>query len=223
MSLRLNAVGKSFLQGESRLRILHDCSLELARGEIVAVLGESGSGKSTLLSLIAGFEKPDTGEISWDGVSSHSWTANDWADFRKSGLGFVFQEYYLIPYLTALENVALPLRILGQAGGEERAAALLEQMGLKNRLSHLSNQLSGGECQRVGIARALAHRPALVLADEPTGSLDAKTGEQVSTLLFKLLRETKQTALIVTHSAEVAAKCDRVLTLREGRLWSSST
>lgn len=221
MSLTLKNVYKSFNQGGSDLRILQDCSLQLKAGEIVAVLGESGSGKSTLLSLIAGFEAADRGEILWDGRTTQGWSADQWAEFRKGGLGFVFQDYYLIPYLNAVENVALPLKILKKPEAEAKAIELLRLLGLGERADHLPAQLSGGECQRVGIARALIHQPALILADEPTGSLDAKTGEQVCTLLFRLLREVKQTALIVTHSTEVAARCDRILTLREGRLWSA--
>jgi putative ABC transport system ATP-binding protein len=223
MSLVLDRVHKSFRQGETRLKILEDCSLQLKTGEIAAILGESGSGKSTLLSLIAGFEQPDSGDLLWNGQSTKDWKDDRWAEFRRQGLGFVFQDYFLIPYLTAQENVELPLKVInaGQRTGAKAAAQLLEQLGLGERRTHLPNQLSGGECQRVGIARALIHRPGLILADEPTGSLDAKTGDQVSDLLFNLLRELKQTALIVTHSAEVAKRCDRVLTLKQGRLWLS--
>jgi putative ABC transport system ATP-binding protein len=224
MSLTLDRIHKSFAQGASaRLKILEDCSLDLKSGEIAAVLGESGSGKSTLLSLIAGFDRPDQGDLLWNGESTKTWTDDRWAEFRRKGLGFVFQDYYLIPYLTAEENVTLPLKILNSKSeaGTFEAASLLQQMGLGERRSHLPAQMSGGECQRVGIARALIHRPGLILADEPTGSLDAKTGEQVSQLMFGLLRELKQTALIVTHSAEVAKRCDRVLTLKQGRLWPS--
>lgn len=223
MSLTLDRIQKSFAQGNSRLKILEDCSLDLKSGEIAAVLGESGSGKSTLLSLIAGFDRPDGGDLLWNGQSTAGWSDDRWSEFRRKGLGFVFQDYYLIPYLTAEENVTLPLKILNSTSeaGHVAAADLLRQLGLGERRTHLPAQLSGGECQRVGIARALIHRPGLILADEPTGSLDAKTGEQVSDLLFGLLRELKQTALIVTHSAEVAKRCDRVLTLRQGRLWPS--
>jgi putative ABC transport system ATP-binding protein len=223
MSLKLTGIRKSYLQGETKLGILTDCELETKPGEVVAVLGESGSGKSTLLSIIAGFDRPDGGEVMWNGQSTTGWDDDRWAEFRRQGLGFVFQDYYLIPYLTALENVLLPLQILraDRETGEKEARRLLHLLGLDRRETHLPAQLSGGECQRVGIARALIHRPGLLLADEPTGSLDAKTGAQVAELMFGLLRETRQTALIVTHSAEVAGRCDRVLTLRQGRLWPS--
>lgn len=224
MTLRLNAIGKSFEQGGSRLRILENLDLELRAGEIAAVIGESGSGKSTLLSLLAGFERPDQGEIAWEGEATRDWDEERWASFRKSSLGFVFQNYHLIPYLTALENVALPLRLLSAEGAaaEDKARALLDRLGLAARVTHLPSQLSGGESQRVAIARALVHSPRLILADEPTGSLDSKTGAQVLDLLFGLLEQAKQTALIVTHSHEVASRCHRVLNLKQGKLWPTS-
>jgi putative ABC transport system ATP-binding protein len=223
MTLSLNSLAKSFRQGDTELKILEDLDLNLRQSEIVAVIGESGSGKSTLLSLLAGFETPDRGTLSWNGDVTNQWSEGQWSEFRKRSLGFVFQNYHLIPYLNALENVALPLRLNGQ-GGEQASAsakALLTQLGLGLRVDHLPNQMSGGECQRVAIARALVLKPSLVLADEPTGSLDARTGQTVLDLMFSLLKELKQTALIVTHSGEVAARCDRVLTLRQGKLWPS--
>jgi putative ABC transport system ATP-binding protein len=219
MSLSFTQVGKSYHQGETELKIISDLSLKIEPGEILAVVGESGSGKSTLLSLAAGFEKPVSGHIEWDGQSTAEWTADHWARFRKENLGFVFQHYHLIPYLTATENVELPLRLLGQADFAGPAESLLSRLGMDQRGHHLPSQLSGGERQRAAIARALIHKPRLVLADEPTGSLDVKTGDQVLQVLFGVLRERKQTAMVVTHSQEVAARCDRVLALRKGRLW----
>lgn len=214
MSLELRDINKSFSGGE--LKILGGLDLSLKPGEILAVVGESGSGKSTLLSIVAGFEAPDSGEVLWDGVSTGGWSEDRWAAFRKENLGFVFQSYHLIPYLTAQENIALPLRLLGRpVGGAQK---WLQQLGLEARAGHLPAQLSGGEQQRVAIGRALVHRPRLVLADEPTGSLDVRTGTQVLDLLFGVLREAKQTAMLVTHSQDVAARCDRVLALRQGRL-----
>lgn len=223
MTLSMQGLAKSFRQGDTQLRILENLDLNLRDSEIVAVIGESGSGKSTLLSLLAGFENPDSGTMSWDGDSTLNWSEERWSDFRRKSLGFVFQNYHLIPYLNALENVALPLRLNGRQGVEatEVARDLLTQLGLGARVDHLPNQMSGGESQRVAIARALVHKPGLVLADEPTGSLDARTGQTVLDLLFKLLTDLKQTALIVTHSHEVAARCHRVLTLRQGKLWPS--
>lgn len=218
MKVQLEKIAKGFQQGDNHLRILSDLTLEVPAGEIVAVVGESGSGKSTLLSLLAGFEDVDAGVIRWDGKATSGWSQSTWAGFRKQNLGFVFQNYHLIPYLTALENVALPLRLLGRSD-VPAAHRLLTELGLGHRLHHLPSQLSGGEAQRVGIGRALIHSPKLVLADEPTGSLDARTGGLVLETLFQQLRRRQQTALIVTHSSEVAGRCDRVVHLREGRLW----
>lgn len=221
MRLALNGVAKSFAQGDGALPILRDLGLELGAREIVAVIGESGSGKSTLLSLLAGFEPVDAGEIKWQGELISGWDESRWADFRRRRLGFVFQNYYLIPYLTALENVALPLRLLGHADPETPARERLGELGLAKRFDHLPHQLSGGESQRVAIARALVHGPELLLADEPTGSLDANTGTSVLDLLFDQLGKRDVSALIVTHSREVAERCDRILTLKQGRLWST--
>lgn len=219
MKLKLENLSKTFSQGSAALQILNGLDLMLPSGEVIAVIGESGSGKSTLLSLLAGFDRPSAGEIFWDGQAAGSWSPDDWARFRRVNLGFIFQNYYLIPYLTALENVALPLRLLGQSvNAEAEAARYLEQMGLGHRLNHLPSQLSGGESQRVGIARALIHQPKLVLADEPTGSLDSKTGTQILEALFQQLQSRQQTALIVTHSHEVADRCSRVYALKAGKL-----
>ncbi len=220
MNLKLQGIAKTFHQGPTRLPILTELSLDLPAGQVAAVVGQSGSGKSTLLSILAGFEPANSGAISWNGENATEWSEDNWANFRRKNIGFVFQNYYLIPYLTAVENVALPLRLNGTRDAEPEAAALLGTLGLAQRLNHLSNQLSGGECQRVAIARALIHKPQLLLADEPTGSLDLKTGGQVLDMLFGQIRERRQTALIVTHSSEVADRCDRIYTLREGRLWS---
>ncbi len=219
MKLELVGVNKAFRQGQVELKILQSLDLNVAPGEIVAVVGESGSGKSTLLSLVAGFDSLDSGAMKWSGVDTLSWNESTWAKFRKSNLGFVFQSYHLIPYLTAEENVALPLKLKGQTDTQSAAQLLLQRLGLGSRLHHLPHQLSGGECQRVAIARALVHSPELILADEPTGSLDINTGSQVLDILFELLGESQRAALIVTHSLEVAARCHRVLTLKQGRLW----
>lgn len=220
-SLELREIRKSYTQGENELGILSALSLNVAKGEIVAIVGESGSGKSTLLSLLAGFQAPDAGDVLWQTQSTASWGDENWARFRREHLGFVFQNYHLIPYLTALENAALPLRLLGRTDPPGAARVLLERLGLGARATHLPRQLSGGEAQRVAIARALIHSPELLLADEPTGSLDARTGQNVLDTLFGLLSERRQTALIVTHSPDVAQRCHRILTLRQGRLWPS--
>jgi len=219
MTLRLHELRKSHIQGTAQIPVLNQLSLEVASGEVIAIVGESGSGKSTLLTLLAGLDVADSGEMLWDQQSTQQWNEPQWARFRMQNLGFVFQNYYLIPYLTALENVALPLRLLGVPSPDEQARELLSNLGLGARMSHLPTQLSGGEAQRVAIARAIIHQPQLVLADEPTGSLDTKTGHDVLDLLFDLFQSRKQTAILVTHSAEVARRCHRVLTLKQGRLW----
>ncbi len=221
MNLVLTEVVKSFTQGTTQLPILQNLGLSIASGEVVAIVGESGSGKSTLLSIIAGFEKMNSGELNWGQDPTSAWNEVQWSDFRKRKLGFIFQNYHLIPYLTAEENVALPLRLIEHTNPVSRARDLLRKLGLEDRLNHLPNQLSGGERQRVAIARALIHDPELILADEPTGSLDIKTGNQVLEVLFSLLSERKKAALIVTHSKEVADRCHRVLTLKQGQLWSN--
>jgi putative ABC transport system ATP-binding protein len=218
--LELERISKNYLQGNSQLNILTSLDLRVALRETVAIVGESGSGKSTLLSLMAGFDRPDAGQIKWSDQDALSWDDRAWSHFRKARLGFVFQNYHLIPYLTAQENVALPLKLNAKTSDPLKSAeALLVQLGLGKRLSHLPTQLSGGECQRVAMARALIHEPSLVLADEPTGSLDVKTGQGVLNVFFELLKQKHQTAIIVTHSHEVAARCDRVLTLNQGKLW----
>ena len=218
MKLSLKAIQKTYRTGDSRLNILTGLDVELQTGEVVAILGESGSGKSTLLSCLAGFERPDAGHLLWQGEDTATWDDGRWAHFRRTHLGFVFQHYHLIPYLTAIENVGLPLRLLGRPLKGE-AQALLAELGLSERARHLPSQLSGGEAQRVAIGRALIHQPGLLLADEPTGSLDTKTGAMVLDLLFSAIRQRQQSALIVTHSLEVAERCHRRLRLKDGRLW----
>lgn len=219
MILSLSDVKKSYQQGSKQISVLQGLDLELNPSEIVAVIGQSGSGKSTLLSLVAGFIKPDQGRIQWQNQpDTQNWGDREWSEFRKQNLGFVFQNYQLISYLTAIENAALPLKLLKREDAISRAQELLEPLGLAARGSHLPNQLSGGECQRVAIARAIIHRPRLVLADEPTGSLDETTGEQVLDLMFSILRIHSLTAMIVTHSPDIAKRCDRVLRLHQGAL-----
>ncbi len=196
MTLSIENLAKSFQQGDSKLRILEGLALALKPAEIVAVVGESGSGKSTLLSLLAGFETPDSGVMKWNGDATANWDEERWSQFRKKSLGFVFQNYHLIPYLDALENVALPLRLNGTDGesAERAAKTLLEQLGLGGRVTHLPNQMSGGECQRVAIARALVHKPSLVLADEPTAAwMRARTNRARSAVPLARRDQTNRT------------------------------
>jgi putative ABC transport system ATP-binding protein len=198
-------------------RVLHGLDAEFRAGESVAVLGQSGSGKTTLLSLLAGLEAPDQGEVRFDGTDLASLNPDALARLRGRNMGIIFQEYHLVPSLTARENVALPLEILRERDAGARADALLQRVGLAARAGHFPHQLSGGEQQRVAIARALASGPRLLFADEPTGNLDEATAEEVESLIFSLIAERGLTAIVVTHNRELAAKCSRVLTLHLGR------
>lgn len=198
-------------------RVLHGLDAEFNAGESVAVLGQSGSGKTTLLSLLAGLEAPDEGQVRFDGTNLASMNPDALARLRGRNMGIIFQEYHLVPSLTARENVALPLEILRERDAVSRAEALLERVGLAPRAGHYPHQLSGGEQQRVAIARALASGPRLLFADEPTGNLDEATAEEVESLIFSLIAERGLSAIVVTHNRELAAKCSRVLTLHLGR------
>jgi ABC-type lipoprotein export system ATPase subunit len=205
--------------GGTAVPALCDISLQVAAGEIVAIQGPSGSGKSTLLNLIGTLDQPTSGRITVDGVDVSSLRGNALADFRRQKIGFVFQLFNLVPALTALENVMLPLLPYRRGLGfklEERAQALLTEMGLSQRLRHLPGQLSGGEQQRVAIARALINQPHLILADEPTGNLDSKRGQEILSLLHQLNQEQGLTMVLVTHDSAVAAEANRIIRLQDG-------
>jgi putative ABC transport system ATP-binding protein len=218
--VRLRGLSRSYQEGERTHRVLDRVDGELQRGERVALLGPSGSGKSTLLNLVSGIDSPDEGSVEVDGEDLTRMDERARTLFRRRRIGFVFQFFNLLPTLTVEENLLLPLELAGTVGAAERARAraLLEAVGLGSRADAFPDRLSGGEQQRIAVARALVHRPSLVLADEPTGNLDAETGERVLELLDTLVRETGSTLLIVTHAAEVARRMDRVLTLRGGAL-----
>jgi putative ABC transport system ATP-binding protein len=198
-------------------RVLHGLDVDIGAGESVAILGQSGSGKTTLLSLLAGLEAPDEGKVAFDGTDFGTLNADALARLRGRSMGIIFQEYHLVPSLTARENVTLPLEILGEKNPGPKADALLDRVGLTPRAMHYPHQLSGGEQQRVAIARALATGPRLLFADEPTGNLDEATAEEVESLIFSLIAEQGLTAVVVTHNRELAACCSRVLTLHLGR------
>jgi putative ABC transport system ATP-binding protein len=219
-ALLLAGVRKSFREGDRTLEVLRGVDLEVTPGESVALLGPSGSGKSTLLNLIGGIDAPDEGRVEVGGVALHSLSERERTLFRRRGIGFVFQLFNLVPTLTVEENLLLPLELAGDVTDESRGRAgqLLERLGLGARRGAWPERLSGGEQQRVAVARAVIHRPALVLADEPTGNLDAETGAGVLELLDDLRRETGTTVVVVTHSDEVARRMERCLELREGRL-----
>ncbi|MCB1916232.1 MAG: ABC transporter ATP-binding protein [Rhodocyclaceae bacterium] len=200
------------------LTILDDISFAVGAGESVAIVGASGSGKSTLLGLLAGLDTPSSGEVRVDGQSLFALDEDERAALRGARIGFVFQSFQLLPALTALENVMLPLELAGVASAEAQARHWLERVGLAGRIGHYPRQLSGGEQQRVALARAFAPRPSLLLADEPTGNLDAGTGAAIIDLLFSLNREHGTTLLLVTHDEALAARCGRQLRMRAGRL-----
>jgi putative ABC transport system ATP-binding protein len=204
--------------GGTGLTILQDISFDVRVGEAVAIVGASGSGKSTLLGLMAGLDTPTEGAVHIDGHDLFSLDEDGRAALRARMLGFVFQSFQLLSAMTALENVMLPLELAGATGARSAARAILERVGLGQRLSHYPRQLSGGEQQRVAIARAFVSQPALLLADEPTGNLDAATGRQVIDLMFELNRERSATLLLVTHDETLSQRCDRVLRLAAGRL-----
>ena len=216
--LALESVRLAYATGESTVTVLDGLDLAVARGERVAIVGPSGSGKTSLLLVLTGLEEANEGGVSIAGESLGAMDADARADLRRERIGIVFQSFHLIPTLTARENVALPLEIAARPDARGRAERMLERVGLAGRASHHPAELSGGEQQRVAIARALVHEPALVVADEPTGNLDADTGERVVELLFELERETGATLVLVTHDPNLAARCDRTLRLRGGRL-----
>ncbi|HEY3131285.1 MAG TPA: ABC transporter ATP-binding protein [Acidobacteriota bacterium] len=211
---------KSYPSGNTVLHVLRGLALELERGDLLAVLGASGSGKSTFLHLLGGMEMPDAGVISFQGLELNSLNPLQLAAFRNQKIGFVFQFHHLLPEFTALENVMLPLLIRKEPREKCRVAAarLLEDVGLKERATHTPGELSGGEQQRVAIARALAGNPEIVLADEPTGNLDARTAEAVHSLFRELHQQRIFTAIIVTHNPTLAAICRHRKTMRDGKL-----
>ncbi len=206
---------------EGELSILADLSLDLCRGDSLAIIGRSGSGKSTLLGLLAGLDLPSSGSIHLAGHDLTQLNEDQRARLRAEQVGFVFQSFQLLDSLNALENVMLPLELEGHADARQRARALLERVGLGQRLTHYPRQLSGGEQQRVAIARAFVAEPAVLFADEPTGNLDSHTGERIIDLLFELNREHGATLVLVTHDARLAQRCSRQICLEAGRLVNS--
>lgn len=206
--------------GDHTVTVLDDVTLEIPEKQIVAIAGPSGSGKSTLLGLIAGLDRPTAGSIRLDGLEITTLAESEMARFRRKNIGYIFQSFHLIPTLTAQENVAVPLELRGDPSASARSAELLSTVGLQDRQSHYPIQLSGGEQQRVAVARAFACRPSILLADEPTGNLDSATGRQVIDLLLALNRDHGSTLVLVTHDPNLASYADRIITLRDGRIES---
>jgi putative ABC transport system ATP-binding protein len=216
--IRAEGLGKSVLAADGRLDILTAVDLAIKPGETLAVVGASGSGKSTLLGLLAGLDLPSEGRVLIDGICLTELDEDGRARMRSRYVGFVFQSFQLLPSLSALENVMLPLELSGTGTARERARAMLERVGLNHRLKHYPRQMSGGEQQRVALARAFVTAPRILFADEPTGNLDSRTGKTVIDLLFGLNVEENTTLVLVTHDEALAARCDRTIRLESGRI-----
>jgi putative ABC transport system ATP-binding protein len=219
--LHCEALTKTYVSGGREITVLRDITFELEPGGFLAVTGPSGSGKSTLLGLLAGLDRPARGRVVLDGHDLSALSEDERAELRAEKVGFVFQSFHLIPTLTAQENIQVPLELRGE-DGRARAAELLKRVGLGDRGHHYPTQLSGGEQQRVAVARAFAHRPRILFADEPTGNLDAANGANVVALLGEMNRELETTLVLVTHDPELAGRAHRVLRLRDGAVVSDS-
>ncbi len=216
--LNVRNLEKTFSSGSKKITVLHDISFDIEAGETFSIVGPSGSGKTTLLGLCAGLDQADSGEIDLCGTKLNSLSEDERAILRNKNIGFVFQDFQLLPTLTALENVAVPLELQGAKNASKVGKELLEKVGLGDRFHHYPSQLSGGEQQRVAVARAFSNTPSILFADEPTGNLDAETGEKVIDLLFNLNKESGTTLVIVTHDLELAQKTQRILRLKGGRI-----
>ena len=214
--LRCSGISKLYLQGETTIYALRDVALSVRRGEFVMLCGRSGSGKSTLLNILSGFDTPSTGEVWIDGVSLTGTNDRESARLRNEKIGFVFQNYNLLPILTAAENICAPMSIGGRAVDERYFRELCETLAITERLHHLPSEMSGGECQRVAVARAMITRPAVLFADEPTGNLDKNTAAELMALLKKAQREFSQTIVMVTHDPALLPLADRVFTMENG-------
>ena len=216
--ISLNKISKTYFQGTQRIEVLYGLNLDVKSSEAVAILGQSGTGKSTLLSLLAGLDVPDFGTVEVNKQDLSKLSQDKLSQFRAKNLGVIFQQYHLMSNLTALENVGIPLELQKVNDFQSAALEALKIVGLSHRIAHFPSQLSGGECQRVAIARAIVGKPKLILADEPSGNLDDKTGKEVMNLLFELCKEREQTLILVTHNHDLAQNCDRTLVLKDGKL-----
>lgn len=222
-AVRLEGLTRSYRSGGSDLTVLADVDLTLSQGQRLAIVGPSGSGKTTLLGLCAGLDPATSGSVQLLGTDITHLDEDGRAAFRGEHVGFVFQNFQLIPSLTALENVAIPLELRGESNATTPARELLERVGLGDRLDHYPIQLSGGEQQRVALARAFINRPKILFADEPTGNLDGKNGEHIVDLLFGMNATEGTTLVLVTHDPELASHCDRIVTIQDGRIQSDTT
>lgn len=221
--IELRQVSKTVRSGAEDLTILYPLDLTIPDGQFAAIVGASGSGKSTLLGLIAGLDAPSAGQILIDGADITAMNEDGLASLRSAKIGFIFQSFHLIPSLTAFENVLVPMEIAAVKDAKDRARETIEAVGLTNRAHHYPSQLSGGEQQRIAIARAFANRPKILLADEPTGNLDSKNGAKIFDLMLDLHRQTASTFVLVTHDLEIAARAERIIQLRDGKIVSDET
>lgn len=221
MILQCSNITKSFRQGDKEIQILKEVDFELPRGKTAAILGKSGSGKTTLLSILSGIEKVDSGHILFQNKDISKLSEKQLTKIRSKNMGVIFQQFHLIEHLSAIENVLLPLEILKSSDALNKAKELLSKVGLSHRLDHFPSQLSGGEKQRVAIARAMAIDPSLLLADEPSGSLDEETGKLVMDLLFDLVSKNEMSLILVTHEESLAKRCDTIYRLESGILVQS--
>lgn len=220
--LHCSSINKSFKSesGDARLQVLQGVDLEIERGDLISIVGSSGSGKSTLLHILGGLDRPDSGELYWNNQSVFDYSADKLAELRNHNVGFVFQFHHLMPEFTAIENVMMPALIKGesQKKAKRRSEELLNEFGMGHRLQHRPSQLSGGEQQRVSMARALTNHPSIILADEPTGNLDEENTKIILDLLFKLRELENLSVVLITHEKEIAARCDKTYLLQKGAL-----
>lgn len=205
--IQVQNISKHFYQGETKISVFDNFSLDIVHAETVAIVGPSGSGKTTLLSLLAGLEPPNKGSIYIDGRNITQMSESQLANFRSKNIGIVFQQFHLMPHLTALENVSLPLEIIGHPRASQKAKEILEKIQLDHRAYHLPSQMSGGECQRVAIARSISVEPKVIYADEPSGNLDAESAQIAIDILFNLVKESQTTLVLVTHNEQLAQRC----------------
>lgn len=216
--LKITGLEKTYLSGKKQLTVLHDISFEVDKGQTFSIVGPSGSGKTTLLGLCAGLDRPTEGHVELCGQDLNSLNEDQRAQLRNKEVGFIFQNFQLLPTLTALENVSVPLELQGAKNAEHQSKLLLEKVGLADRIHHYPSQLSGGEQQRVALARAFSNSPSILFADEPTGNLDEETGEKVIKLLFDLNKENGTTLVIITHDLELANRTQQILKLKGGKI-----
>jgi len=214
--LNVQDLSKTYLQGDTTVEVLSKVTFELKTGETLSIVGPSGSGKTTLLSLLAGLEAATSGSVFIKGENIFSLSEMALSLFRSNHIGIIFQQFHLMPHLTALENISLPLEIQGDSQAQQKALEALEAVQLSHRKNHLPRELSGGECQRIAIARAIVVKPDLLLADEPSGNLDADTGKRIMDLIFNLVHQNKMTLILVTHNQELAKRCHRQIILQGG-------